>query len=59
MHPLRNTQIPELPKTLAEEMLEELAIFAMDGEEEEGASPNEEAIQMAAWVSARVMCVSQ
>lgn len=55
MHPLQNTQIPELPKALSEEMLEEIAVFAMEADEDEGAGPNEEAIQMAAWVSARVM----
>ncbi len=55
MHPLQNTQIPELPKALSEEMLEELAVFAMEEDEDEGASPSEEAIRMAAWVSARVM----
>lgn len=56
MHPLENTQIAELPKALCEEMLEELAVFAMQAEDgEEDATPDSEAVALAARIRERVM----
>lgn len=55
MNRLQNSQLPEIPKALWEEMLEELALIAMERDEEpDGALPDADAIAVATMIRARV-----